>query len=206
MQTVRCLVRALSAPGAVAAVFLAVSCLVLAVPAVQASASDIQHQSPDTNAADTRGIAISITQMTPQIATPSATYTVTRTMHTNSGSVISGINSKDQTSNAWFTGRAEMTTFEDSGSYPDLIQTGNPEVTVTVPNGVTVRWSASFHASMFYYRFGVYPVQVKAIAPRRNGPIAADRRAFPLFSCASSAKIASAAAAPPAKLSFSSSM
>ena len=100
MQTVRCLVRALSAPGAVVAVLIAVSCLVLAVPAVQASASDIQHQSSDANAADTRGIAISITGMTPQIATPSATVTVTGTLANHTGSTVSGITVQAQTSTA----------------------------------------------------------------------------------------------------------
>jgi Family of unknown function (DUF6049) len=167
MLTVRCLVRALSAPGAVVAVLLAVSCLVLAVPAVQASASDIQHQSPDANAADTRGIAISITGMTPQIATPSATVTVTGTLANHTGSTASGITVQAQTSTALFTGRAEMTSFERSGGYPYLIQpAGSPEVTGTVPSGATVRWSASFPASTFYDRFGVFPIQVTAIAPR----------------------------------------
>ncbi len=167
MQTVRCLVRALSAPGAVAAVLLAVSCLVLAVPAVQASASDIQHQSPDASAADTRGIAISITGMTPQIATPTATVTVTGALANHTGSVVSGITVQAQTSTELFTGRAEMASFERSGSYPYLLRAaGNPEVTGTVPNGATVRWSASFPASTFYDRFGVFPVRVEAIAPR----------------------------------------
>ncbi len=167
MQTVRCLVRALNAPGAVVAVLLAVSCLVVAAPAVQASASDIQHQSPDASAADTRGIAISITGMTPQIATPTATVTVTGTLANHTGSVASGITVQAQTSTALFTGRAEMASFESSGSYPYLLQAaGNPEVTGTVPNGATVRWSASFPASAFYDRFGVFPVQVTASAPR----------------------------------------
>ena len=166
MQTVRCLVRALSAPGAVVAVLLAVSCLIFAVPAVQASASDIQHQSPGAKAADTRGIAISITGMTPQIATPSATVTVTGTLANHAGSVVSGITVQAQTSTAWFNGRAEMTSFERSGGYPyPMLPAGQPEVTGTVPNGATVRWSMSFPAATFYDRFGVFPVQVKAIAP-----------------------------------------
>jgi hypothetical protein len=177
MQTVRCLVRALSAPGAVVAVLLAVPCLVLAAPAVQASASDIQHQSPGTNVADTRGIAISITGMTPQIATPTATVRVTGTLANHTGSTVSGITVQAQTSTAWFTGRAEMTSFERSGSYPDQIQAaGSPEVTGTVRNGATVRWSASFPASTFYDRFGVFPVQVKAIEPR--GGYTATARTF----------------------------
>ena len=45
-----------------------------------------------------------------------------------------------------------------------------------MPNGATVRWSASFPASTFYDRFGVFPVQVKAIAPR--GGYTATARTF----------------------------
>ena len=167
MQTVRCLVRALSAPGALLALLLAVSCLVPAVPAAQAAVSDIQHQSSGRNAADTRGIAISITAMTPQTATPSDTVTVTGTLANHTGSAMSGITVQAQTSTAVFTGRAEMTSFARGGSYPDLIQTaGTPEVTGAVGNGVTVHWSVSFTASTFYDRFGVFPIQVQAMAPR----------------------------------------
>jgi uncharacterized protein DUF6049 len=166
MQTVRCLVRALSAPGALLAPLLAVSCLVLAIPAAQAATSDIQHQSSGRNAADTRGIAISITGMTPQIATPSATVTVTGTLANHTGSAMSGITVQAQTSTAWFTGRGQMTSFARGGSYPYLIQAGTPEVTGKVGNGATVHWSVSFTASTFYDRFGVFPIQVQAMAPR----------------------------------------
>ncbi len=177
MQTVRCLVRARSAPGALVALLLAVSCLVLVVPAAQASARDIQHQSSGRNAADTRGIAISITGMTPQIATPSGTVTVTGTLANHTGSAMSGITVQAQTSTAWFTGRAEMTSFARSGSYPyAMLDAGTPVVTGTVGNGATVHWSVSFTASTFYDRFGVFPLQVQAMAPR--GGYTATARTF----------------------------
>jgi hypothetical protein len=165
MQTVRCLLRALNAPGALAALLLAASCLVLATPATQASASDIQHQSPGGNAADTRGIAVSITGMTPQIATASDTVTVSGTLANHTGSAMSGITVQAQTG-ALFNARSEMTSFARGGSYPDLMQAGTPELTGTVGNGVTVHWSVSFTASTFYDRFGVFPLQVQAITPR----------------------------------------
>jgi len=181
MQTVRCLVRALSAPGALAALLLAASCLVLAVPAAQASASDIQHQSSAGNAPDTRGIAISITGMTPQIATRGATVSVTGTLANQTGSAVSGITVQAQTSTVLFNGRAEMTSFASSGSYPYLIQAaGKPEVTGKVPSGATVHWSVSFPASTFYDQFGVFPLQVKAIAPG-GGYTAAARTFLPYW-------------------------
>ena len=177
MQTVRCLVRALSAPGALVALLLAVSCLVLALPAAQASASDIQHQSSGGNAADTRGIAISIIGMTPQVATPSSTVTVSGALANHTGSAMSGITVQAQTSRTLFNGRAEMTSFARSGGYPYLIQpAGKPAVTGTVPSGATVRWSVSFPASTFYDRFGVFPLQVQASAPR--GGYTATARTF----------------------------
>ena len=101
----RCLVRALSAPGALVALLLAVSCPVLAIPAAPASASEIQHRSPGKNAADTHAIAISITGMTPQIATPSDTVTVSGTLANHTGSAMSGITVQAQTSTALFSGR-----------------------------------------------------------------------------------------------------
>jgi hypothetical protein len=177
MQTVRCLVRALNAPGALVALLLAVSCLVVAVPAGQAAASDIEHQASGRNAADTRGIAISITGMTPQIATPSATVTVSGTLANHTGSAMSGITVQAQTSTMLFTGRAEMTSFARSGSYPyPLPLAGKPGVTGTVRSGATVHWSVSFAASAFYSQFGVFPLQVQATAPR--GGYTATARTF----------------------------
>jgi Family of unknown function (DUF6049) len=185
MQTVRCVVRARWMPGALVAVLLAASCLMLAVPAGQASASDIQHQSPVTNQADTPAIAISVTGMTPQVATPSATVTVSGTLANRTGSAISGITVQAQTSTVLFNGRAEMTSFAASGSYPYLIQpAGTPEVTGTVPSGTTVRWSVSFPAATFYGQSGVFPLQVQATA--RGGYTAAARTFLPFWPAASS--------------------
>jgi Family of unknown function (DUF6049) len=177
MQTVRCVVRALSMPGALAAVLFAATCLVLAVPSAQASASAIQHQSSRAQAADTRALAVSITGMTPQIATASATVTVTGTLANHTGSAIAGITVQAQTSRVLFNGRTEMSSFAANGSYPyQLEAAGAQDTTGTVRNGATVRWSVSFPASSFYGQFGVFPVQVQAIAPR--GGYTADARTF----------------------------
>src|ERR1700722_18927062 len=169
MQTVRCVVRARRTPGALLAVVLAVSCLVLSVPAMQASASDIQHQASGTNGSDTRTLAISITGMTPQVARPGNTVTVTGTLANHTGSAISGITVQAQTSTVLFNGRAEMASFTANGSYPSqLLPAGTPETTRTVSNGATVRWSVSFPAATFYHLFGVFPLQVRGVAPRRG--------------------------------------
>jgi hypothetical protein len=177
MQTVRCVVGARSTPGALLAVLLAAFCLVLSAPAMQASASDIQHQASGTNGSDTRTLAISITGMTPQLARPGNTVTVTGTLANRTGSAISGITVQAQTSTVLFNGRAEMTSFTADGSYPyQLLPAGTPETTRTVPSGATVRWSVSFPAATFYSRFGVFPLQVQAVAPR--GGYTATARTF----------------------------
>jgi len=181
MQTVRCVVRARRTPGALLAVVLAVSCLVLSVPAMQASASDIQHQASGTNGSDTRTLAISITGMTPQVARPGNTVTVTGTLANHTGSAISGITVQAQTSTVLFNGRAEMASFTANGSYPSqLLPAGTPETTRTVSNGATVRWSVSFPAATFYHLFGVFPLQVRAVAPR-GGYTAAARTFLPFW-------------------------
>ena len=44
-----------------------------------------------------------------------------------------------------------------------LQQAGTPyQVTATVPNGGTARWSVSFPAGAFYGQFGVFPIEVQA--------------------------------------------
>ena len=129
MQTVRCVVRALSMPGALVAVLLAACSLVVAVPSSQAFASDIQHQSSRARAADTRGLAISVTGITPHIATASDTITVTGTLANHTGSAMSGITVQAQTSTVLFNGRAEMSSFAASGSYPYLLQAAGAPVT-----------------------------------------------------------------------------
>ena len=130
-------------------------------------------------------LAISVTGMTPQVATPSATVTVSGTLANRTGSAISGITVQAQTSTVLFNARAEMTSFAASGSYPYLIQpAGTPEVTGTVPSGATVRWSVSFPAATFYGQSGVFPLQVQATA--RGGYTAAARTFLPYWPAGSS--------------------
>jgi hypothetical protein len=162
MRTVRSVVRAL---GALIAVFLAVAGPVRVAPAAQASVREIQQHSARTAAAgaDPRGLAISISGLTPDTATPNSTVTLHGTVANHTGATVSGIAVQAQTSTVLFNGRAEMTSFADTGAYPYLIQpAGTPQVTDSVPNGVTVRWAVSFPAEVFYDQFGVFPIQVQA--------------------------------------------
>lgn len=159
MPTVRSVVRAL---GTLIAVLL-VAGPVLAIPATQASAKpEDTQQSSRTVAADSHTLAISITGMSPRYATLNSTITIHGTLANHTGSAISAVTVQATTSTTLFNGREEMASFADSGSYLYGLQAaGQADVTAAVPSGASVSWSVSF-SSVFYDRFGVYPVQVVA--------------------------------------------
>jgi hypothetical protein len=172
MRTVRSVVRALSAS---IAVLLAVAGPMLALSAPRAAASSAQQQSSQADAADAPAIAISITGMTPQVATPSSTVTITGTLANRTGAPVSGITVQAKTSSMLFSGRTEMSDFTSAGSYPyQLGAAGNPEVTGAVSNGATRRWSVTFPAVDFYGQFGVFPVQVQATSASGQYTASAD--------------------------------
>jgi Family of unknown function (DUF6049) len=181
MQTVRSVVRAL---GALTAVFLTAAVSLLAgVPAAPASAGEIQRQSAAADAA--HPLAVSITGMTPTIAAPDATVTISGTLANHTGSALPGISVQAATSTESFQYPVQMTDFTSgaaTGTAAILLQqAGEPyQVTAPVPNGATVRWSVSFPAAVFYDQFGVFPVQVQAGAAG-TGYTAAARTLLPFW-------------------------
>ena len=150
MRTVRSVIRAL---GALIAVVAWVPGLALAVPSAQA-ATGVAHP-----------LAISVTGMSPSYATHGSTVTVDGTLANHTGAAVSGISVQAATSEQNFNGRAEMTSFTSTGSYPSLVLAGQAETTGTIRNGETIRWSVAFRAGSFYSGFGVFPVQVTATTP-----------------------------------------
>jgi hypothetical protein len=165
--------------GALTAVLLFLPGLVLGAPAAQAAAGQVQ-QSVRTDAAVSPSLAISIGGMTPRYATQNSTITLTGALANHTGSAVSGITVEAQTSPVLFSSRSAMTTFTDTGSYPTSLElAGSSEVTGTVPNGATVRWSVSFPARDFYDQFGVFPIQVQAITA--NGAYTVAARTFSVY-------------------------
>ena len=163
MQTVRSVVRALSALIAVS--FAASVPLLAGGPAAQASVGKIQQQSVAAGAA--QPLAISITGMTPTVAAPDSTVTISGTLANHTGSPLPGIAVQASTSTEWFLDSAQMTEFTGAASAGTSViplqEAGEPyQVTAPVPSGATVRWSVSFQAATFYDQFGVFPVQVQA--------------------------------------------
>ncbi|HET9082545.1 MAG TPA: DUF6049 family protein [Trebonia sp.] len=164
MQPVRSVVRAL---GALAAVLLAGGGpLVAGIPSAEASAGQLQQRSSGTGSAVSQPLTISITGMTPAIALPNATVTVTGTLANHTGAALPGIVVQALTSTSGFGYPAQMTQFTSetaSGASPLLLQqAGQYSVPNAVPNGASVNWSVSFPAGVFYAQFGVFPVQVQA--------------------------------------------
>jgi hypothetical protein len=165
--------------GALTAVLLFLPGLVLGAPAAQAAAGQVQ-QSVRTDAAVSPSLAISIGGMTPRYATQNSTITLTGALANHTGSAVSGITVEAQTSPVLFSSRSAMTTFTDTGSYPTSLElAGSSEVTGTVPNGATVRWSVSFPARDFYDQFGVFPIQVQATTA--NGAYTVAARTFSVY-------------------------
>ena len=154
MQTVRSVVRALGA--LIAAVLAAFVPLLAGATGAQASAGSIQQQP----------LAISITGLSPSTAGPTSTVEVSGTLANHSGSALSGITVQAMTSTSWFLDSDQMAEFTDgtsTGTSPlPLQEAGTPDqVTPTVPNGATVRWTVSFQAAAFYDQFAVFPLQVQ---------------------------------------------
>jgi hypothetical protein len=150
MRTVRSVIRAL---GALIAVSACTGGLALAIPSAPAAASQVQP------------LAVSVTGMSPSYATYGSTVTVNGTLANHTGAAVSGVTVQAATSDQNFTTRSEMTGFTSTGSYASLMPAGQAEMTGTVREGETIRWSVSFRANSFYTGFGVFPVQVTAETP-----------------------------------------
>ena len=157
MQTVRSLRRAL---GALFAVLVGAAASVAAVvPAAQAAPGKTQRPP----------LAISITGITPSWATPDATVRVTGTLANHTGTAQPGIEVLARTSFAPFQFPAQMTDFTNGAgtgtSALPLTQAGEAyQVPDSVPDGATVSWSVTFQAGAFYNQFGVFPIDVQALA------------------------------------------
>ncbi len=186
MRTVRSAVRFL---GLLSTVLLAAA-PVLVLPAVPAAAqTEVHHQSSRTGehsflaqrttdgvasevkngvleAADSSPLAISITGMSPQVATPKTTITIHGTLANHTGSALSGIVVQADTGPNFGT-RSNMDTFGSTGSIEEPVLAGSYPLTAPVPNGATVRWSISFAAGNFYtaQSVSVYPLTVQVSSP-----------------------------------------
>jgi hypothetical protein len=158
MPSVRTLVRTLIAG------FLALVGPVLAAFWVPAHAQ-VMEQSARTAAAVSHSLTLTIDAVTPRIPGPSSTIKVSGTLTNDTGSAVSGVGVELQSSSLVFGTRSEMNAYV-AGSGVNLSSEGTPvAVAATLPNGGTVRWTASFLAAYAgYTQFGVYPLVAQAVS------------------------------------------
>lgn len=164
MRAVRCVVRAL---GALLAVSATVPGLVVALSTAPASASaSADSAATATAAVRQQPLAVSITGMSPSVASKGKTIRLSGTLANHTGSAVTGISAQLYTSPTVLPTRSEMNIFVSGGNSPDgLDPAGTPWVSGTVRDGETVHWAANFPADSFYSQFGVFPVRVLATTP-----------------------------------------
>jgi hypothetical protein len=168
MRSVRPVVRP------VIAVLLALFC-VLVTATAQASAQENQQRSSRTDRADSHSLAISITGVTPQWATPkTSTVTVSGTLSNHTGSTIRDIQVQLQWYPLTFFTRSGMESYASGGpatlqyGQVDLQTVGDDQLGHSLANGAITRWSVSFNLSQSFIAdgyppaLGDYPLQVQA--------------------------------------------
>ncbi|HZR53051.1 MAG TPA: DUF6049 family protein [Streptosporangiaceae bacterium] len=115
------------------------------------------------------GVTLAIDSVTPQVAAPDKTITVTGTITNGTGAALTGSGIQLYTSQAWFTTRDDMNHYASGAEDLSLSPVGNPGVISSgVRPGETVSWHAQFtEAAAGYPRFGVYPL--RAVLTDVNG-------------------------------------
>jgi hypothetical protein len=134
--------------------------LALAAPA-QASPA---HQADRTaRAAQASGLSIVIDSMSPQLAGPGATVTLTGTVSNRTSQTQAGLDVQLLTSAERFQTRDAMDGYVNHGTGTNLVQAGNPFfIAASLKPGATVAWHASFGVNAVgMTQFGVYPVSAQ---------------------------------------------
>ena len=139
------LAAALAVPAAVTAVLVG-------MPA-PAQASPLRGAQAGT-------VSVAIDSMSPQVAGPGATVTVTGTVSNGTGQAKTGLDVQLYTSPTPFATRDAMDGYASQGGTAGLVTAGNPfSFPASLRPGATVAWHASFQVnSVGMAEFGVYPV------------------------------------------------
>ncbi|MBV9096201.1 MAG: hypothetical protein JO132_20395 [Streptosporangiaceae bacterium] len=147
--------------------------LALAAPASAAAARQA--------GAGTGSGSVSIDSVSPQVARPDGTVSVTGTVSNGTGHVLSGLQVQLFTSPLWFTTRDQMDAFLTGGTAA-WEQAGNPFVIAGgVAPGATAGWHASFKVSVAgMTQFGVYPLTAKLIGVS-GGVLSSDQTLLPFW-------------------------
>jgi len=132
--------------------------LALALPAAGAAAGS-------EAAAGSGTVSIVIDSLSPQIAGPGATVTVTGAVSNTTGQAQAGLEVALYSSPTQFSARDQMDAYLGKGGGVNTELAGDPvPIAATVAPGATVAWRASFGVSAVgMSQFGVYPLTVQLI-------------------------------------------
>ena len=161
------LAAALALPTAVTAALLATS-----APA----------QASSLHGAQAATMSVVIDSMSPQVAGPGATVTVTGTVSNGTSQAKAGLDVQLYTSPTPFVTRDAMDVYASQGGTQGLVAAGSPfSITASLRPGATVAWHASFQVdSVGMAEFGVYPVTA-ALADQFGDVTASDQTLLPFW-------------------------
>ena len=133
----------------------AIAALTVIAPAVATT------QAQASPAARTGGVSVAIDSVTPQIAEPGKTITVTGTITNGTGTTLAGLGLQLYSSQTWFTTRDAMNAYAAGSDNEPVAPAGSPDtISSSVRPGATVTWHAQFTtAAAGFPQFGVYPLQ-----------------------------------------------
>jgi hypothetical protein len=129
-------------------------------------------------------VSVTIDSMSPQVATPRGTVTVTGTVSNGTGQAQAGLQVQLYTSPARFTGRDQMDAYLTQGGAGSLEEAaGNPFViAASLAPGATVGWHASFSvAAAGMTQFGVYPLAAQLADDFTGSVLATDPTLLPFW-------------------------
>jgi Family of unknown function (DUF6049) len=127
-------------------------------------------------------VSVAIDSMSPQVAGPGATITVTGTVSNGTSQDKAGLNVQLYTSPTRFASRDAMEGYATQGGITGLLAVGSPFfIATSLRPGATVAWHASFQVnSVGMAEFGVYPVTAE-LADQFGYPVASDQTLLPFW-------------------------
>lgn len=166
-NNISCVPRQRAAPGFL---FRAAATLALAAAALVAAGAGLLTIAPAARAAETgrlqpasSEVSVLIDSVSPQVARPGATVTVSGTVTNESSAALSAVSVQLRTSAAPLQSRAEITSYADGTLAVDTpVGTAVP-VTGSLASGSTAHWQLSLSVNAIGISlFGVYPLGVQA--------------------------------------------
>jgi hypothetical protein len=136
-----------------------------------------------------RATSVVIDSVTPQLARPGGTVTVTGTVTNQSGGPLSGLSIQLRSSASRLTYRGELTSYA-AGSLALDAPVGTPvQLSGSLPSGATAAWRVSLPVNAIgMTQFGVYPLAAQAVDVI-GVPVGTDRTFLPFWPGAAAAGV-----------------